>query len=953
MLTAREDEHLQQQHAAAEGALHVELQPQHSLLPGANKSVTFVEWGSAFGASPVGCEGLAVHALHRVDPSASIAQLLNAEADTGMAVQRARQQSPHRQGVYVLSSSKSDVLDGGPATGTTAKKNRSKRKELHTVHLGILSGSLAHLRGSAAASLSLRMHLLDVSFSSEEVSVRYSGVLSESSRELFAESSLLSLTLEGQLYLPTSSVVALLKGTAAGVPAQAQAQGESCMSCKVYMSLLAWDPSATASMLLSAAAPASGTTAAVTSSAVHEEEEVVMQVVVQQPKPPGSPTPEEVEQILYSRNRDQQTSVGGLAATPPPAAAAPVPGPVPAAVPAPVSVPVPAALVDALARFRDDQFSLASTRLAILQQADRQAHGELIGLSQYLLPVQPAVRGHGDSTTEEVSRHAATVCSTSEEVHTLPSLMPRIMDTLAAQQATVESLLRDLATQADALQTAGREVRALREDKEALLLQIQQQQQEQQRSTTEGVQQMQPSASTSSVVSHTHSHSSSSAHSTSLQHLLDIEIAANTRIRDELASTQAAALTCQKLLSSHRKDMAQLSRYRDTIAAQEAVISRLQASMEGKLRSKFTFTSSGVPPSQQPPQPHIPHPHSHHTAEEARALREELAEREDEVQRLTEEVQSLKRDLQQAQDEALTRPPAEASTTLTPLVPGTPEEVISSRPGSSSGAVPSTLAKARLRIDQLQAESISRGYRVEALERQLEATSRDHARDMGRLRTRVLELEMMMVVMQQEEQQHQEEQQQEDQQDEDLQSITSSTKTSYALPPPFHAPVPAGVPAMPIASVQFIIPLQVLVPNNSDSAHPEDTPSAPFPAGQLLVRFAKHGSICTLQHASAQLSSSSSSMRCSGSISCGLWTAALPEMAVSAAEGSEGMQVTWEGPLGSEQQQDEQEAGAVLRMEDGMTVTLTASIQLLSQHEEEAEDAHENHLLTGSLLATV
>lgn len=175
--------------------------------------------------------------------------------------------SNHQQtlhGGYIVCSSKSEIVENMDAiahlvSAAQPKKGKSKRKALQNICLGLLKLGQAHwtspikLQGtilkidfetsaSEANTDTMPENALPVSPLQLEYRHRceifYSGALTESSREIFNDTGLISCTLEGTLFRPATTSTSA-SASDLSPPTSARDAGEKCMAFKVYLSIIA------------------------------------------------------------------------------------------------------------------------------------------------------------------------------------------------------------------------------------------------------------------------------------------------------------------------------------------------------------------------------------------------------------------------------------------------------------------------------------------------------------------------------------------------------------------------------------------------------------------------------------------------------------------------------------------------------------------------------------------
>lgn len=157
-------------------------------------------------------------------------------------------------GVYIFSTSKSEIIENEQAK----IKKKTRRKEVQNLNIGLLPVPKTYLTNPYRVNANLiHMEFTDANHqlaplqtgdaSSQEsngsphkqshdsgysAKVVYTGVLSESSREIFADSGIISCTLEGTLY--SSNFLEQKDKIAAGTTSETM----QCMTFKVYVSLI-------------------------------------------------------------------------------------------------------------------------------------------------------------------------------------------------------------------------------------------------------------------------------------------------------------------------------------------------------------------------------------------------------------------------------------------------------------------------------------------------------------------------------------------------------------------------------------------------------------------------------------------------------------------------------------------------------------------------------------------
>eukprot|EP01039_Chlorochromonas_danica_P009363 gene9363-10338_t len=130
-------------------------------------------------------------------------------------------------GAYLFTSSRTEILenDGQSLEEKKKKKKKTKRQELHNVSVPSSTPGVV-----TVATSSLPSH---------EISVSFCGMIKESSREVFADIAQLSITLEGHLFNPQSSLLSNGDKVREGV---VSSEGERCIACKTYLSVISSDP---------------------------------------------------------------------------------------------------------------------------------------------------------------------------------------------------------------------------------------------------------------------------------------------------------------------------------------------------------------------------------------------------------------------------------------------------------------------------------------------------------------------------------------------------------------------------------------------------------------------------------------------------------------------------------------------------------------------------------------
>jgi hypothetical protein len=117
----------------------------------------------------------------------------------------------YAEGAFVFSTSRSEILEVEDSTHRRKTKHL-KRREMQNIALGILKVKKNFLSNP----LKLKASLLNVTFPADENTpdqrqpspeLKFSGEVSEVSREIFAESGLITCALEGKLHIPDSRLV--------------------------------------------------------------------------------------------------------------------------------------------------------------------------------------------------------------------------------------------------------------------------------------------------------------------------------------------------------------------------------------------------------------------------------------------------------------------------------------------------------------------------------------------------------------------------------------------------------------------------------------------------------------------------------------------------------------------------------------------------------------------------
>eukprot|EP01033_Poteriospumella_lacustris_P004187 gene4187-2986_t len=278
----------------------------------------------------------------------------------------------------------------------------------------------------------------------------------------------------------------------------------------------------------------------------------------------------------------------------------------------------------------------------------------------------------------------------------------------------------------------------------------------------------------------------------------DERVAALQRVEAEFAAARDDFAAQRRFVETMQRDIARIDLFRRTITTQEKMIARLQSLMESKLKSKFTALRAQatrfafdddedgdagdagagrqIAASAAPPHGHHRHQPQHHAhrqhkppasaasaasasaAEPPPPSDELVARQQSEIIALEDKVRALEDELAQAQ-RALTAAAAAATAADATSPESDPNGPATDGDGDGDGgdadadadavdmlgrrpAKMSTLKAANLKIDQLVAETVSKGYRIEALERQMETSAKASAREVASLRTKIFELEM-------------------------------------------------------------------------------------------------------------------------------------------------------------------------------------------------------------------
>lgn len=265
-------------------------------------------------------------------------------------------------------------------------------------------------------------------------------------------------------------------------------------------------------------------------------------------------------------------------------------------------------------------------------------------------------------------------------------------------------------------------------------------------------------------------------------------------------------LKLKNYIINKQKEIEKLNYYQLTITTQEKIIAKLQLLLESKMKGKFSFLKSD---QQQQPQPspqshqhhsHHGHGHGHHhyqkDLQELQQLKDNLMKppssheneknpvppapqelllednpsnnnnNNNENEKLVQELNEKSKQLDSSNQEIVK---------LNNKIEGLEDQIRdlelklkNSRPKSASdeeefteidinevlkknefGQRPSSIAnlkKANLTVDKLTAENLSKDFKIEALERQLEYSSRESAREIAKLRTKLFELEVGLAM---------------------------------------------------------------------------------------------------------------------------------------------------------------------------------------------------------------
>jgi hypothetical protein len=166
---------------------------RNSKIPGTSKQVLFLEDESDSSRVAASTEDI----------------LKKAGLKTTAAVEAL--EKAYAEGAFVFSTSRSEILEVEDSTHRRKTKHL-KRREMQNIALGILKVKKNYLSNP----LKLKASLLNVTFPADENTpgqrqpspeLKFSGELSEVSREIFAESGLITCALEGKLHIPDSRLV--------------------------------------------------------------------------------------------------------------------------------------------------------------------------------------------------------------------------------------------------------------------------------------------------------------------------------------------------------------------------------------------------------------------------------------------------------------------------------------------------------------------------------------------------------------------------------------------------------------------------------------------------------------------------------------------------------------------------------------------------------------------------
>jgi myosin heavy subunit len=286
--------------------------------------------------------------------------------------------------------------------------------------------------------------------------------------------------------------------------------------------------------------------------------------------------------------------------------------------------------------------------------------------------------------------------------------------------------------------------------------------------------------------------------------LTEEEINKGKALQERFTGLEKDYKSLQTYLYQKKSEIEKLNYYQLTIQTQEKVIGKLQTLLESKSKGgKFSFLKEGtsspaLPPKemqelqqlramaqqqqQQQQHPHHHHPHHHrhssipsiheekekesNSNNEMEKLTEELVEKtnqltnsNNEIVQLNnkiEELENMLKEMEETAAEAEKKPlSALPSVPQLPSIEGNDEdfnsidisELIQKNEFGQRPSSISNLKKANLTIDKLTAENISKNFKIEALQRQLELSSKQSAQDIAKLRTKILELEIGMALV--------------------------------------------------------------------------------------------------------------------------------------------------------------------------------------------------------------
>jgi predicted nuclease with TOPRIM domain len=284
------------------------------------------------------------------------------------------------------------------------------------------------------------------------------------------------------------------------------------------------------------------------------------------------------------------------------------------------------------------------------------------------------------------------------------------------------------------------------------------------------------------------------------------EITKQIALQERLTGLEKDYKSLQTYLYQKKSEIEKLNFYQLTIQTQEKVIGKLQTLLESKTKGKFSFLKDGAAspspalPSkemqelqqlramaqqqqqQQQQHPHHHHPHHHrhsssssiphineekekdsNSNNEVEKLSEELSEKsnqltnsKNEIVKLNNKIEELENKLKEREEEAVIT--AEKNSLSIPHLPfgeGDDDdfdsidisELIQKNEFGQGPSSITNLKKANLTIDKLTAENISKNFKIEALTKQLELSSKVSAQEMAKLRTKILELEIGMTLI--------------------------------------------------------------------------------------------------------------------------------------------------------------------------------------------------------------